>query len=303
MGIAICMVIIGHLLNFKSDSNICFRICHLFFKDVGSAGVNIFFFLSAYGLGFSWENNSASIYFKHRITRIFPLYILFLAISLTWFVTEEHPLLYSFTQITGLSMFLNHTHEWFIPSLLIIYFLYPLLYKGLAQATKQNYLNIFFIIITCTYLYYIIPHNFIHPCFLARWNAIILGICAYQQNKGNLTRKQIWTIFVLVALLTFITTQDCCFYFYIPIILLVIDELKLKMPLKQFFCILGKHSLEIYLGQTIGLQYFFASSIGNIWITMTEGLLLSCFFSLLFIGFNALYHQTESKIALWLKKK
>ena len=65
MGISICMVMLLHIVMYRSSDEFLFRTLKMLFLQ-GDAGVNVFFFLSAYGLCHSLENNSINKYYRNR---------------------------------------------------------------------------------------------------------------------------------------------------------------------------------------------------------------------------------------------
>lgn len=77
MGIAISMVILYHL--FCVDKSIMFW--RVFYP--GFMGVDIFLFLSSYGLCFSLNRNTTKNFYNRRFIRILPVYFL-LAITITY---------------------------------------------------------------------------------------------------------------------------------------------------------------------------------------------------------------------------
>lgn len=84
MGFAILWIYIFHLLYFYPSQNYYYyftwidKIFAYIYK--GWLGVDIFLFLSAYGLCHSYEKNSLEIYYLNRFKRIVPIYIFFFLI-------------------------------------------------------------------------------------------------------------------------------------------------------------------------------------------------------------------------------
>lgn len=140
MGIAIVLVILHHF---------CLRLDGCWHVDTfpftifywGQIGVDIFLFVSAYGCCASWENNSCWQYALHRIKRIYPQYIVFLLIVLLWFFADAsilHRLKLAVFSLMGIAPIyrLGVSIEWYIPSLLMMYFCLPLIYMGVKRANR-----------------------------------------------------------------------------------------------------------------------------------------------------------------------
>lgn len=81
MGIAIVMVVLYHSMGTYDN-----RVIRMMFYP-GFLGVDIFLLLSGYGLCNSYNQNSLHTFYKHRITRLVPLF-LFLALSVTFIRTH-----------------------------------------------------------------------------------------------------------------------------------------------------------------------------------------------------------------------
>lgn len=119
MGIAMLMVLLYH---FKTS---------WFYP--GFLGVDIFLFLSGFGLCRSYEQNSLSTFYKRRMTRILPLYIFMgIGVSLIYYVSYSKPLsLWDvFCNISSLNYWGlgGEVPEWYLSFLLILYLTFPIAY-------------------------------------------------------------------------------------------------------------------------------------------------------------------------------
>ena len=120
MGIAMLMVLLYHLKG-------------TWFYP-GFLGVDIFLFLSAYGLSRSYKTNTLGIFYKRRLNRVVPLYILMgVGISLVYCLFYHHSLTWLdvLCNITSLNYWGlgGSVAEWYLSFLLILYLLYPILHK------------------------------------------------------------------------------------------------------------------------------------------------------------------------------
>ena len=151
MGFAITWVMLHHFSIFSPSHSSVFS---LFAQ--GSSGVEIFFFLSVYGLCFSFEKYGGKGFYLRRLKRIFPMYFLFLAI---WYfgchffgIEINSPGKIIASTISCLSCFINMRTEtdiveWYIPAQLFIYLIFPLLYMFIKKvsALRTPYVILYYL--------------------------------------------------------------------------------------------------------------------------------------------------------------
>ena len=137
MGFSILWIMAFHLAMFGGLSHI--SVVNLFL-GTGYWGVDIFFFLSAYGLCYSFNNYGLKEFYIHRVKKLFPIYLLFLVLLFLFFPATRGDSWLSvlLLQITGVATFANLQIEWFIPDLILLYITFPLLYKALEGLYKIN---------------------------------------------------------------------------------------------------------------------------------------------------------------------
>lgn len=111
------------------------------FIGYGYLGVDVFIFLSAYGLCFSLARNDLKTYFLNRIERILPTWFLVLilvhiaGIFVSHFIpsmnfTYPRTILDCLWWYTGLGFFFNTcSYEWYVPTILLFYTFAPALFK------------------------------------------------------------------------------------------------------------------------------------------------------------------------------
>lgn len=137
MGIAIIWVILYHYFGKGFDVTLG----NVFFA-IGHGGVDIFLFLSGFGLVFScWKTNGKINYLeflKKRILRIIPTYyiiIIFFGLILHKPISQiiEQLLIFGFF----FPMFKISSYDWYIPSLLVFYLVFPIYYKYFVEAPKK----------------------------------------------------------------------------------------------------------------------------------------------------------------------
>ena len=247
MGFAIISIMIGHLHFFQ-----LFDFGDLsFFASLGSAGVEIFLFVSGFGLFYSFEkSNNLPQYFKRRFLRIVPTYVFIMAgiDILTCNITAlYHP-----------SYWIMHLLSyWYIPFICIMYIVFPMLYY---IQKKSVYLPIFItlvITLILTYVLYTLGKGDIHnvPMLMAqRCPIFTVGmLVADRRVKLTLKHPYIWTCLCLAMIycVYWLLHIDYAKYLiYLPLsygLIIVLCRRFNKVLNTHIFRVFGKYSLEIYL--------------------------------------------------------
>jgi peptidoglycan/LPS O-acetylase OafA/YrhL len=182
MGIAIIWICFYHSKVHFPDS---FLFSPLFFlKQAGYGGVDIFLFLSGFGLMYGMRNKkySTTTFYFTRLTRILPTY--FLIFFVTLFAEKIQGYTFSLSRIIlGFSTvgFWIHKYpfDWFIPSLIALYLLFPLFFSVYLRTPDKNRFFAFICLITLLALplcLFIIPTkaNYL-MIFLARIPIFFIG--------------------------------------------------------------------------------------------------------------------------------
>lgn len=261
MGVAI-LIIIG--LHFFMYSAFPKESVWGFLFSKGYIGVDIFLFISSYGLCFSFNKNSLADYYKRRAIRIYPAYLVFLIITLIFYgKSYSEPIWQLFVfQVTGLASFRQTDFEWYVPALIVVYVAFPLLYKGLLWLYKKNKNGILLIAIALS-VFAPFLSKVMFPMFASRLSIIVLGIATYfaLSNDDKSFLLKLFSICAVFALL-FQYGEGTYWSILVPGILLLLAESGMKFPLEREIAFLGKHSLEIYLAQCFAFNHFFLSNIG-----------------------------------------
>lgn len=107
------------------------------FKNMGYGGVDIFMFLSGFGIYYSLSNSSSvKDFYLRRIWRILPYYIpIALAYSIVEYLHGELSLIVVILNALTLSYWfgLDGHFEWYIPTILFFYLISPRLYSLLRE--------------------------------------------------------------------------------------------------------------------------------------------------------------------------
>lgn len=94
----------------------------------GYGGVDVFLFLSGFGLTAGYKKRSVAIFYLRRFLRLYPTFLVFLLISLA--VGERHGLRNVLIESTGISYFhaMDGVEEadWYIAFMFVLYIIFPL---------------------------------------------------------------------------------------------------------------------------------------------------------------------------------
>lgn len=238
-----------------------------FIAQYGFAGVDIFMLVSGFGLYFSLDNNgNISSYLRRRLIRIFPTYYLIGIVSSLIIFHDNIPT-YLFRYST-IGFWSNGIYwEWYIPSIVALYFVAPLLKKTIDNGYNIVISTIIVLLLVMSFI--IVSQEIVNPkdphfFFLYRTPEFILGmICAFWTKKG-ITIKYFYCILLLgipFFILLFPKHHDIYNYkylslaFLLPIFVISFTSIsKLTKPINPMISLIGKASLEIYLIQTIFFQ-------------------------------------------------
>lgn len=265
MGIAIIWIVFLHFYNWF-QGNLPWWV---YFFSEGQVGVDIFLFLSAYGLEASLRKNTLSIFYENRAKRILPVNILFLILLFGVFMNEVpigDILKQCAAQLTGISLFQEpfffSTHfefDWFTPALIIYYLLYPAISYILNFLTKKKIgLEIIFLFIL--FLISLLALRSIQPpmkFFLYRLPIFTLGAATYIHIENNQTNRLfiLYTIMIIGGLLSnqhwFLTSS------IVPALLLVYSMIEGQRPFNKAISLIGRHSYEVYLAHIFPVTNFF----------------------------------------------
>lgn len=247
MGVSIIWIILHHIQFFNVAG---FGILDYFVKG-GNIGVDIFLFLSGYGLFHSYTNNSNIVdFYRKRFIRIIPTFVILIVI-------------YNFLKGDFKSIFnpwmwyWQFYGNWFISFILLMYLSFPLFFK--LQKLKLSYPLITTIIISfiLTVLLIIKHKNDIHdvPMLMAQRSPIfVLGmIVADKRFTLQINYKLYCLIFTLIVCFIFYRDLDdilypAYFFLTYPLVLLLSKTIR-RLPLKiqRVLDWTGKRSLELYL--------------------------------------------------------
>lgn len=233
-----------------------------FIAQYGFAGVEIFMLVSGFGLYYSLDKDHHIIrFYKKRLLRIFPTYYL-LGVIASIILFNDNFLSYLF-RYTTIGFWTGGVYwEWYIPSLVMLYLLSPLLKKII-----DNYMYIVGGVVLCSLglAYYLIDKEHIldrsHFFFLYRIPAFIFGMVCANWVKNGISVKYFFLILILgipFFMILFPQHHENYNYKYFSLIFLLPCFALAFIILSKYFKVanpiisqMGKASLEIYLIQGI----------------------------------------------------
>ncbi|MBQ0141199.1 MAG: acyltransferase, partial [Prevotellaceae bacterium] len=253
------MVVLYHL--FVVDSTTI--IWKIFFA--GYLGVDIFLFLSGYGLSYSFNKNSLYQFYVRRIYRFVPLIIILgLCVNIV-FILQGLELSYwdMFCNITTLNYYKlrGKMFEWYLSSLILFYAFYPLLYRSIKVKGFLYKILLFAILVIFLYLtttnidvYYL--------CAIGRIPIFLIGIHAYKNVLHlNLTLMNILVVYTLGTIISIplyclhIIPTFAMIYCLAPFVICAIVFFAKKIinceRINRLVSWLGENSIEIYVSNVI----------------------------------------------------
>lgn len=266
MGFAILWVIAFHFCMYGNLLHV--EVLNFLFGK-GYLGVDIFIFLSCYGLCHSYEKRSLKDFYVQRLRRLFPMYLVFVVVLVTAFASlmPYTPVVTGLLQLTGLANFFGIEVEWYIPSLILIYALFPLIFTGIEYLYKKSIWWVISLVLVLVAASPILSKGIFY-LFVIRFPLVVIAAAAFFAIRDNAKDKLI-LLFVFSALVGF------CFsgremlngsqtgMLLMPLILLGLSQLRLSLPLTRAISFLGRHTLEIYLAQNLALNQFYANNDMN----------------------------------------
>lgn len=277
MGISICLIMLYHS-NLKVDYAIV-----SFFKDICDIGVDMFLFLSGFSCANSFAKNpDIKTFYRKRLTRILPAYLIVATLWYSFHYVQNpeitwHTLLFN---ISTLNFFIDGSLDfWYIPVIIVFYFLLPPYVLLIKKYKICRFLPHFIIIasIILASLHFFKPQSFLYlrlPIYLIGINTFIF--------KNNFADKLNYISLGAITIIAIIG----CFYvinidrnffqlkylLYIPIVMFVF-KISESMP-SRIFSVIGTYTLELYLLHE-RIQWFLDKYIENQYFLFATAVCLS----------------------------
>lgn len=215
--------------------------------NIGDAGVDIFLFLSGFGLYCSYSKKTTKSFYIKRFLRIVPTFLVFYVLHV---IIKDN---YGFN-ITSffLTLFFDY---WYILFILIAYFLYPIIYRFLKLGGA--YFLIICLILSLSYIVfdYFTKGGSQLTVYASRVPIFIIGsLFAYRKEMMNNGLILTMCLVIGICAMILIPMEYKCFrrLFYLPLILGVLPLLcrvskVVPISIKNGIEYLGGISLEFYL--------------------------------------------------------
>lgn len=275
-GVAIIYIIVYHM-----------GIVPLFGR--GFIGVDIFLFLSSFGLCFSLGKHSLAEFYIRRLNRVYPLFVFsnILKWTIGRFLGERLNAWDSFCDISGLTFFgFGGKHMlWFIPSLMILYIITPPLYKIVKRFGQYA---LYVIIVISFIVMFLCPSmDWHYSCLVSRLPVFVLGILYFVYN-GDL--KKLFAPLLAFILFHELSINNDLKYlvadFYSPMLLLALCALfSITSPRRlSHLSWIGSKSLECFIGNGMITQFLIFEGVSR----LVYYIIGNIFWIALFIGINKL---------------
>ena len=169
----------------------------------GYIGVDLFFFLSGLGLGFSYEKNDLWRFYQNRARRVFPSYFLYgniLALFMTSCGVEVSvgQMLYMFSLLEYI--FDGLGTDWYVSSIIILYILFPIIYFFVKKFKEW----LLFLLVPVVFFLSIKGDlQWTHLAMVQRLPMFIFGVwCAINRNDSKRTIRAFVLFVVFLFLLS-----------------------------------------------------------------------------------------------------
>lgn len=277
MGLSIIFVLLYHLYVSSSFSDDL-----VIFKD-GFVGVDFFLVLSGLGLCYSFNNNTLKRFYSRRITRILPLFFLQVILYNTVFIIQhktENPYEALLNLVSDMSMMTYFGYggsffNWYVTAILILYILFPILYKLVEKTKTYSYIfvGLLSIIISANY-----SIEWRYDCLISRIPSFIFGIALYHSKDD---KKQVRNILLVSLVFWIYAYTHCLSHFLISALFAPVVE--------KVMVWFGRYSYEIYISNAFTCSVVTKIPNLNIPILTIVYVVLSILFGFFFIMISRKY--------------
>ncbi len=233
-----------------------------FLRKSGNVGVEIFLFLSAVGLYFSFsKDKNTKGFYKKRILRILPSILI---VGTIYYLYKQVSFITYLKNITFISFFTSGVRDlWYFALIIILYLLYPLLYKIINEKKLKGLIGLILVVIGSTILLYnfdIGLYNNIEIA-LTRIPVFLIGIYFGKKIMNKEEIRELWMIlFLILFIICNILLFNFSFKYYMCVryiycilgisIIFLLSYLHSKINIEiisKFLIFIGTYSMEVYL--------------------------------------------------------
>lgn len=286
---------------------------------MGWMGVDIFFFVSGYGLCASLSRNrSIKSFFKRRFFRIIPTWWIILTLmaivgtiaSLKGYPNSTDDYFYWYTGLgwwTG-----NCNFEWYIPTLIVFYLAAPLL--GRQKLGNLVIITIISIILAIVFGYFrLFQHIYIS---YSRIPIYVSGFLVYKyQTRNSMVKTSIWLPLCILGLIWFslglyIKLHDVTFgltiarvaipLFIVPMLCIIGFIISKLKPIETALSFLGLISLEVYL---LHINHEFSEFVKNTLLVGVHDYLIKMTWFAIVLGAGLVLHLIIEELIKYSRAK
>ena len=215
--------------------------------NIGDAGVDVFLFLSGFGLFFSYSKNTLKNFYIKRFLRIIPTFLVFYVLHVLIKGNYE----FKFNVFLK-TLFFDY---WYILFIIFAYCLYPFIYRGVKKGGVLFFIICMILSSSFIILDYITKGGSQLTVYASRVPIFIIG-SLFADRKDMMNNGMILAVCLLIGIcaLIIIPMDYKCFrrLFYLPLILGLLPFLcrvskAVPFSIKNGIEYIGDISLEFYL--------------------------------------------------------
>lgn len=205
MGFAILLIVICHSTLYLE--NVVISTAYRIAKQLSKIGVDIFLLMSGMGLFYSFSNNKdIGKFYKKRIKRIIPQYLIVVVVAGIVSIALSMESITTFLWKYSLISFYTDAEMavWFIAAILLLYLLFPMIYKLLDKSEYLIYAAC--ILIYCVSLFISISApvgttaRMVNEAFFVRIPTFLVGMVIAKKLQKGQTSNYTWKQYVWVFL-------------------------------------------------------------------------------------------------------
>lgn len=228
----------------------------------GFLGVDIFFLFTGFGLCYSIQKNDIGSFYKRRLYRIFPMFLI-LAI-ITTLLSDDYSWSSWFFNLSTLSYYGigGKRIDWYLSSLCLFYLLFPLFYKSLCKCNKKGlYITAFQI--TILVLLSTLSLDWSYECALGRLGIYITGIACFLDDENKTYKKMMIIHLILLPIVIALYIGGwlhtyIMMFFIAPFVIIGICAILImankKSHIIHLLNLVGGVTLEIYVANCISMK-------------------------------------------------
>lgn len=283
MGLAILGIIAFHFAEDCASNGVHFnRLISLYYKYIKSTGVDIFLFLSGFGLYFSFKKNSnLRIFYKRRFSKILIPYILLSVPALIWqcFFWEDGGVSQFLSEVFFVSFFRDgFVWFWYVLMISFCYLIFPYVYRIFEQsadrtAEQMNMMSVFSFLTVIALVLQLYQKEFFGNTEIALLRlpvfflGCLVGKAAFEKRKVS---NFMWLLVVISILIlplsqetNIIVSRYVLAFFNLMLFWLITAAFqclsvckKIHSILKHALEVIGSYSYELYLSHVMARGVF-----------------------------------------------